>query len=216
MTTKLSYDGTKPFDYEPPYQLWSHMTLTQIADAYWTDKGTHDHNYTPVYERYLEQFRSKPIRLMEIGVACGASLKMWSRYMPEAKITGVDIRPECADLCKDYPNIEIVIADATKALQPGPWDVIIDDGSHAARDMVETVKLHWDHLVPGGFYIIEDTGCTLPNKLYRVPNRLQGEDERILYSQMIDGFMRLLDWGQQVDFLHAHRQIVIIRKAPTK
>jgi cephalosporin hydroxylase len=217
---EYSLDTTPPQDYEPEARLWSAMSLTEIADEYRTDKGTIKHNYTQVYEKYLSPLRIdpyqhpayEPLALLEIGVACGASLKMWSRYMPHAQITGVDINPDCAKLCQDYNNIRIVIADATKEQIPGTFDVIIDDGSHTARDMAATCKLHWNSLKTGGYYILEDTGCTLPGRKYHRPTRLEGQDERLYYLQVLDGFLKAVDSGGDVEFVHCHRQCVIIRK----
>lgn len=217
---QYSLDSTTPVDYEPEYQLWSAMSLTQLADHFLTDKGTIKHNYTQIYEKYLSAYRIdpyqdaiyKPLALLEIGVACGASLKMWSRYFPQAKITGVDINPLCANLCQDYENINIVIADATQETIMGHWDIILDDGSHTATDMAETVKRHWDILKDDGFYILEDTGCTLPQSHYNRKTRLNGEDERLMYSQIIDGFLKACDSNADVEFVHCYRQCVIVKK----
>lgn len=215
-----SLDTTPPQDYEPDDRLWSAMGLTELADHFMSDKGTIKHNYTQIYERYLKDYRVdvyqsaiwEPVALLEIGVACGASLKMWSRYLPQAKITGVDINPLCANLCKDYENINIVIADATQTQISGNWDIIIDDGSHTAKDMVAAVNLHWPLLKEGGYYIIEDTGCTLPGRNYRRPSRLEGTAERAYYRQLIDGFLMPCDSGADVEFVHCHRECVIVKK----
>jgi hypothetical protein len=216
-----SLDTTTPQDYEPPYQLWAHMSLTELADHFMSDKGTIKHNYTQIYEKYLKDYRVdvykfavwEPVALLEIGVACGASLKMWSRYLPQAKITGVDINPLCANLCKDYENINIIIADATRDKIPGNYDIIVDDGSHTASDMLAAANRLWASLNPGGYYIIEDTACTLPERNYDRPSRLNGQEERNLYAMFIDGFLRHLDRGGEVEFVHCHRQCVIVKKS---
>lgn len=215
-----SLDTTSPQDYEPDDKLWSAMSLTELADIFMSDKGTIKHNYTQIYDLYLKDYRvdvyqaydHKPVALLEIGVACGASLKMWSRYLPQAHITGVDINPACSRLCQDYENIKIIIKDATKEAIPGAYDVIIDDGSHTAQDMAATVKLHWPYLKDDGFYIIEDTGCTLASRNYRRPTRLDGHDERAYYSQVIDGFLKACDSHADVEFVHCYRECVIVKK----
>ncbi len=89
-------------------------SLTQIANLHGTDKGTtgpssnwHAHNYTDVYEAYLERWKDKPIRLLEIGLGVtgdqweaqivhgkntgGASIKMWHDYFQSGRIYGIDI-----------------------------------------------------------------------------------------------------------------------------
>lgn len=222
----LSLDTTPPRDYEPPEQDWRSMTLTELADAYRTDKGSLKHNYTQVYERYffklsidpLEDAEPRPLTirepltLLEIGVACGASLKMWSRYFPHGKITGCDIRPECGYLCENYPNINIVIQDAARNPVHGSWDIIIDDGSHVALDIKETFRAHWPLLKSGGYYCIEDTGCTLPEKKYDRPRRFSGEREREEYDRFISNLLSTLDRGQEMEFVHFHKELIVIRK----
>lgn len=37
----------------------------------------------------------------------------------------------------------------------GPWDVIIDDGSHLPSHMIYTMFALWQSVKPGGLYIIE-------------------------------------------------------------
>ena len=38
----------------------------------------------------------------------------------------------------------------------GPWDIIIDDGSHVPYHMVFSFFSLWKAVVPGGLYVIED------------------------------------------------------------
>jgi hypothetical protein len=211
MKCKLSHDSTLPEDYEPEPREWNACTLTEIADAYKTDKGSLDHNYTAIYEHYMEPLRNTPIRLLEIGIACGASLKTWARYFPNAQIVGVDIRPECANVCKSYPSIRTIIGDATKTAISGPWDIIIDDGSHIAADMAAALTLLWPQLRDDGLYIIEDTACTMSRGYWR-PGRQPGGDERLAYSQIVSEFMQACDSSGDVSWVHAYPQILMIRK----
>lgn len=210
----LSLDITEPHDFEPEPQDWSKLTLDEIGRAYGTDKSSLDHGYLVIYEQYLRHLRDKPINLLEIGVACGASLKMWARFMPSALITGVDVRLECADLCGDYPKIGIKIADATKTSIFGSWDIIIDDGSHVSADIVDAFKLHWQMLKPGGYYIVEDMRCTSRPE-YRNEMAFVVPEERFDRAY-INGWLgeifKAMDWGQEVACVHGWPQLVIIKK----
>ena len=208
----LSLDKPPPADYEPAGTLRWDATLTDMADFFGSDKGTLKHNYTPVYEQHLAHLKSEPIRLLEIGVACGASLKMWSRYFPYGKITGVDIRPECAELCKGYPNIEIKIADATKERMFGDWDVVIDDGSHVAGHIAKSFHLNWPWLKSGGLYFIEDLLCTYhPGYKIKFPID-QADRDRAHFTKLLDDLMRRCDTGGDVKAIHYSPQLCVIEK----
>ena len=110
--------------------------LTEIADYYETDKGNIKHLYTPIYESIIGNLKN--ISLLEIGIANGSSLRAWSHYYPESKITGIDINPNCKILCKDNDKINIIISDVLEYNFDEKYDVIIDDGSHIPRDMIHS------------------------------------------------------------------------------
>jgi hypothetical protein len=208
----LSLDRTPPQDYDPPGALRWDAGLTEIADYFGSDKGSLKHNYTPHYERLLGHLRQEPINLLEIGVACGASLKMWSRFFPYAKIKGVDIRPECQALCGGYPNVEIYIADATKEAVPGQYDVVIDDGSHLPGHIVKSFKLYWPLVKAGGWYFIEDLRCThSPGYSVPFPHDVADKDRAPLV-QMIDALLRNADVGGEVDGIQYWRELMAVRK----
>jgi hypothetical protein len=209
---KLSLDETPPEDFEPAGTLRWDANLTDMADFFGSDKGSLKHNYTPVYEAYLAKLKSEPINLLEIGVACGASLKMWSRYFPYAKVTGVDIRPECAALCKGYPSIEIKIADATKTPIFGDWDVIVDDGSHISGHIVRAFDKQWPWLKSGGLYFIEDLRCTY-HPAYAVPFPVDPADKaRGNFMYLLDRLMRRCDYYSDVKAVHYTPQMLVVEK----
>ena len=74
-------------------------TLDEIFNANGTDKGSQfgcpgyaPHNLGPVYEEAFAPLRLEPIKLLEIGVQGGASIKSWLEYFPSAQIYGIDLR----------------------------------------------------------------------------------------------------------------------------
>ena len=55
--------------------------------------------YFNVYNKALESYRYKPVKLLDIGVQNGGSLETWAEFfMTGEKIIGCDINPECAKL----------------------------------------------------------------------------------------------------------------------
>lgn len=212
-----SLDTTAPKDYEPPTELdYSRASLTEIADHFKTDKGSIKHNYTSVYERYFDPLRAQPgLCLMEIGVACGSSLKMWSKYFRDARILGVDIRPDCAGLCRRYPNIAIAIQNATRAPVEGSFNIIIDDGSHVSADIVDAFRLNWPNLKPGGLFVVEDLKCTHnPQYPSALPFDVPAERfDRRHFMDLIDRCLMDMDWRRgDVEFIHFYKEMAVIKK----
>lgn len=222
---RLWWGGTTPFDYDPDLsRLGDRPPLEQLADALGTDKGTvgKGHLYTRVYERLIEDItsirRGAPISVCEIGVACGASLKMWSHYLPTAKIVGIDIREECAELCKTWPNIEIQIGDPRKLERPpAQFDLIVDDASHISEDIKENFDHCFAWLRNGGYYVVEDVSC-VGDKAYAqsLIDRfgMQGlKNDRSTFTQMVDTLMLEIDsHSNLVDHIEYHSSMLVIQK----
>lgn len=143
--------------------------LDELAVHYGTDKGSEHPRLTPkcytqVYERLLGARRLEIDRILEIGVARGASLRMWLDYCPNAMVVGLDVRiPRELEDIKDYPRLvlfrgsqddEVVlrrIRDGWKA-----FDFIVDDGSHQVAHQQRSFIELWPAVKPGGFYFVED------------------------------------------------------------
>jgi cephalosporin hydroxylase len=124
--------------------------------------------YLTEYDRIFQEYREKPVKLLEIGVQNGGSLEAWSRYFPNAlKIVGCDIDPKCASLGYEDPRIAVVIGDANSddaqaaILEHAPaLDIIIDDGSHRSSDVIKSFARYFPYLTNGGVYAVEDLHCS--------------------------------------------------------
>jgi hypothetical protein len=141
-------------------------SLTALAIVYWSDKAG-GHKYTSHYERHFRHLRKRPVRLLEIGIGGydsptwgGASLRTWRDYFRRGEIHGLDIyEKRIAE-----PRIHVHKGDQSDGDflrrlgdEYGPFDVIIDDGSHInAHVRASFNALFSDYLTPGGFYVIED------------------------------------------------------------
>lgn len=135
------------------------MTLDELAIKYGTDKSSKCHNYTPVYEQMFEPVREEPFKILEIGVATGASLRTWLEYFPNAEIHGIDISLEQMNepmLNSERLTIHIGNQNDKEFLDNIgiDFDIVIDDGSHQVSDQIFTFKSLWPNtkLV----YIVED------------------------------------------------------------
>lgn len=138
----------------------SYGRLHELGLRHGTDKATF-HGYCDFYEEHLPP-RDTVTRLLEVGIMHGASLRMWHDWFTNAQIYGVDNDYDLFDSAEAH-RCGLIYADATKAddvrerLAPfGPYDVIIDDGSHLTQDQQDAWYYLWPHLRPGGAYVIED------------------------------------------------------------
>lgn len=142
-------------------------SLTSIADRlYGSDPYKKPAIYTDEYDRLLSPMRDQPIRMIEIGVHKGLSMRMWEQYFSIATIVGLDWSEKPADFPK-ADRLKFVCGDQGdpvtlgRALESagGPPDVVLDDASHLGCHTARSFANLFPFLKPGGIYIIEDT-CT--------------------------------------------------------
>jgi hypothetical protein len=137
------------------------MSLDDIGLLEGTDKTSLENDYLRHYDRILRHIREEPFQLLEIGIAQGASLRTWEKFLPAATIIGVDIQEGCRRFEGGRVTVEIgsqadpeFLSTLTAKYQPF---VIIDDGSHQSAHVFLTFERLFPVLRPGGIYIIEDT-----------------------------------------------------------
>lgn len=155
-------------------------TLDEIGINFQTDKASqfsrtwaNPHDYLRHLERFFEPLRDKPIKLLEIGVGGGESIRTWLEYFPDAKVFGVDINHSTNEWnTRDSgvnPRYAFILGDQSNAVfwksfiktHGGEWDVVIDDGSHVSKDIITTFGCLWPHLRSGGIYEVEDLKVAL-------------------------------------------------------
>jgi hypothetical protein len=144
--------------------------LTRIAIRHGTDKWG-SHFYTPVYHQLFAHLRDKPVRLLEIGIGGyqfarlgGASLAMWADYFPHGQILGIDVFAKTLDL---DPRVTVRQGSQDDAAfltrmsaEHGPFDIVIDDGSHVPAHVTASFNILFPLLADGGLYVIEDVQST--------------------------------------------------------
>lgn len=137
------------------------LSLDAIGLEQGTDKASSHHDYLRVYERFFQPLRGRPLTLLEIGVLGGASLRTWEAYFPDARIIGADIdllarrhrRGRVEVEIMDQANLDDLVRVASRH---GPFDIVIDDGSHLWDDQILTLKTLFPYLKSGGVYAVED------------------------------------------------------------
>lgn len=123
--------------------------------------------FSDAYERHFARKRihQNDIKLLEIGVQSGGSINVWKDYFGETLFyVGIDINKNCKYLEKLERKIHVEIGTQSDVnflsaicSQYGPFDIIIDDGSHVTRDILISLKaLFTTCLKDKGIYAIED------------------------------------------------------------
>jgi hypothetical protein len=175
-------------------------------------------------------------RLLEIGVggyelktAGGASLAMWADYFPCGLITGIDVMDKRLSL---NPRVKVFRGSQDDAgflrsvcKQRGPFDIIIDDGSHVPKQVVTSFNLLFEALVDGGTYVIEDMQTAFWPQFGGSP--LHGGETMKLARLLIDCLnhaeITLVDpshsfppFAKQVKALHACHNMLIVHKGDNR
>jgi demethylmacrocin O-methyltransferase len=203
--------------------------LDALALHFGTDKSSGGHGYTRLYQHHFASHRKRIRSVLEIGVGGttsvdgyettegGQSLRMWSRYFPNAQIVGIDIYE------KNVAGERIHFAQGSQsdpeflarlASQYGPFDVVIDDGSHVGRDIIASFKGLYDHVRPGGFYVIEDMAVAYHPDWEGGPPGTPGTGVELV-KQLLDRVLRRYhDDAFQPDIgaIHAYGEIVFIER----
>jgi cephalosporin hydroxylase len=127
--------------------------------VYQTDKTSH--GLIAEYDKIFENIKNNPLNILEIGIYRGGSLQWMAEYFPKATILGIDLAiPEIPNLDS---RITMVPCDQNDSNQLrligetyGPFDIIIDDGCHYAKETRHTFNNLWPFIKQNGMYIIED------------------------------------------------------------
>lgn len=150
-----------------PFKLFIFRNnLKYSAQVFHSDKF-HVHNYIPYYDHFFKPFRRKKLRILEIGIGGyddpklgGASLRMWKNYFSKSQIFGIDLYDKSLLNQKRIRTLKGSQIDPlflNKVVsEAGPFDLIIDDGSHICSHVIFSFEFLFPHLNSGGFYVVED------------------------------------------------------------
>lgn len=132
------------------------MNFTELfavhgRSKYLTDKGD-DHTYFGVYDKIFAPHKEKSIRVLEIGISSGGSLKLFEDYFINAQIFGVD-KSHC-DWSFDG-RVTTYECDF-KDIDYDNYDIVIDDCSHYLEDQLWVVENVLPKINDGGMLVIED------------------------------------------------------------
>jgi hypothetical protein len=204
-------------------------SLDEIGLRHGTDKSSSHHNYLNFYESFMAPLRNAPLTLLEIGVYQGASLYTWREYFPNAKIIGADINVTCKQF--ETNNVKVELADQSNlehlaqiVANYGPFDLIVEDGSHLWEHQITTLRTLFPFLRNGGYYVVEDlqTNYGSLQAQYRGAasescmeylkkwTDLLVADDALDIATVEDPFLRT--YGRAAEVMTFHRRACVIRK----
>ena len=141
--------------------------LEKLAIKYGTDKSSEVHNYCEKYANYLPFERYDEMNILEIGVLEGKSLKTWQEYFYRSKIIGIDINPDCGQYNNRDNRVYVEIGSQDDHVflndvmrEYGPFDMILDDGSHMNEHVIYSFEHLFESIKPGGVYVVEDVSTS--------------------------------------------------------
>jgi predicted O-methyltransferase YrrM len=145
-------------------------SLAELGTKYGSDKPV---QYAPFYDLLLLSRKESVRSVFEIGIFKGGSLRMWRDYFSNAEVYGMDINPDAIfseeridTVCGDQASPAVIRKAAERW---GPFDLIIEDGSHKPDHQVMNAEMLMPYLNPGGLYIIEDVNPPVSEVSSRLP-----------------------------------------------
>lgn len=206
--------------------------LDKLGRIFGTDK-TLGHHYTQHYMTHFAKFRRKKVRMLEIGVGGyeapmrgGHSLRMWKRYFPFGRITSIDIHDKSAlqerriRIYRGSQVDEEFMCEVDR--KEGPFDLIVDDGSHINEHVIETFRIMFPKLKDGGIYVVEDMQTSYWPEYGGDSNDLRKEGTMMnFFKQLTDslnsrelirpGYERSY-WDRKIVSMHFYHNMLFIYK----
>lgn len=198
-------------------------TLDDVAVRCGADKASRHpvkgHNYAVWYDRAFGHLRHDQIKILEIGVGGGESIRMWLEYFGNAHVYGCDIVQNTNPWNTHGGETNLrysflhgdqgskVHWDCYLAYSGRDFTVICDDGGHYSGQIQTTFDCLWPTLVPGGWYCIEDLACgSTPGTVFLTPG----------YPKHMDWLRDLIErmnLGQtDIAEIHLSPELAILRK----
>lgn len=198
------------------------MNLINICDNWNGEEFNKRKNFIETYEeKFFRLKNKKDLRILELGIDGGGSLQLWEQYFPNASlILGVDID---LGLCRVEQNqkIRLIEGDLSKLetydniKMYGGFDLIIDDGSHQADDIIIAFGNLFPILKEDGYYSIENlyytgTGDHNNSNLKNYMINLMLTTNGIIDCQDDPSYLTELSWW--IRSIHFEKELCIIHK----
>jgi hypothetical protein len=143
-------------------KIFIYFNCDKGSSCIWNNKEIKSHNYSPFYEKYLKNWRSSKINILELGSHEGKGIASYYYYFCNSNLTGININPfqmkfsskRITELFTDVSSEKNLKNLANHLVQD--QDIIVDDASHNLRDILISFAILFRKLKKGGIYIMED------------------------------------------------------------
>jgi hypothetical protein len=205
-------------------------SLDEIAVNCQTDRASvftrtyaKPHDYARHYDKLFGHLRHEPVKILEIGAAGGEGIQMWGEYFdhPDTRIFGVDIVSNTNPWNTPGRNGRYFFNQGDQssptfwacwlADHGGDLDIVIDDGGHYNDGIITSFGNLWPVVKPGGFYAIEDLGCSYGESSIFVKPGLPSHMEwlkRLIDSMNVNQF-------PTVDSIYLSPELAVFKKKTT-
>lgn len=183
-------------------------------------------HYFEIYHTFFDKYVGTDVKILEIGVFKGGSMQMWKEYFGEkATIVGVDIDERCKAFEEGNVHICIGSQGDKEFLQKvseqwGPFDIILDDGSHIMEHQIITYETMFPLLKDGGVFVCEDCHTSY------IPvfgGSYKGKDTFIEYSKNFidcvnsqhisdDEMEKIPKYAENIKACHYYDSVVVVEK----
>jgi hypothetical protein len=139
------------------------MTLLEVYNQTGrkSDKEHFHHYISNFYCEKLTPRKNDNLKILEIGIFKGDSLKLWEDFFPNSEIYGLDIENKSEYTYSGRVNKYIVDAYNKSTIdlfknKGIKFDIIIDDGPHTFETQDYACKNYKELLNDGGLFVVED------------------------------------------------------------
>ena len=126
------------------------------------NKKIEGHRYHKLYENYLSKIKDSKLEILEIGSFRGNASAAFYFYLPNSKITSVDLYPDLflykSRRIKNYyldNSLEDEIQNKI-LMKDKKYDFIIEDAGHYYKDQIISLFKIFPKLKKNGIYVIEE------------------------------------------------------------